>query len=403
MVGFRLLSNFILFSALWLGLFALNEAQAGKNKHDVSAVKIGEKRSDPDGEIEESDSKRLCTEESSTSSCSGLSDDLSTGSLQGDEYYTVVFSYEAYLQLIDKANAGDVGASTEVLLRIQNGHIFDAWDKDIQLENWAYMPQAETDNFYAYFIIAVFKDPMDLYDYPNLITNLQARASAGQAHAQSVLGLAYMHGRGVEKNMNEALKWWTFAAGQNDVIAQRHAGLINFQQGDFVQSYVWWTIAESNGDILSKVYLGINFWHGYGVDQSDQLAVHYWKPAAELGNPVAQTYFGLALWHGRGIEKNEDLALYYWHLAADEGRVSAQANLGNAYWHLNQTEIAIGYWTLAASQGNAAAQTNLGKVAWFNKDYVKAIEWWELAVSQGSESAKANLEYARTFFESSTA
>ena len=58
-------------------------------------------------------------------------------------------------------------------------------------------------------------------------------ARAGDARAQTSLGLMYARGYGVTRNLAEAHRWWNFAAIQNDPGAQYNLGL-TYSRGEGV-------------------------------------------------------------------------------------------------------------------------------------------------------------------------
>lgn len=79
--------------------------------------------------------------------------------------------------------------------------------------------------------------------------NLRALAEQGDAEAQFVLGTMYRDGQGVEKNLEETLKWWEMAAELGHVDAQFALG--NIYSGgfgvarDYVLSYMWFDITAA--------------------------------------------------------------------------------------------------------------------------------------------------------------
>jgi TPR repeat protein len=87
----------------------------------------------------------------------------------------------------------------------------------------------------------------------------KARAEAGDANAQSNLGVMYKNGQGVEQDFKKALKWWQKAADQGNAIAQSNLGFMYYngqgvEQND-VTAYAWWNIAATNGN--QKVKKGL--------------------------------------------------------------------------------------------------------------------------------------------------
>ena len=85
---------------------------------------------------------------------------------------------------------------------------------------------------------------------------LVKEAEAGVAEAQSELGMCYFKGRGVAKDYEEAVKWWTKAAEQ--------------------------------GDALAQFCLGNTYFTGEGVTKDEKEAVKWCTKAAEQGFPPAK-------------------------------------------------------------------------------------------------------------------
>ena len=81
---------------------------------------------------------------------------------------------------------------------------------------------------------------------------LRKAAEAGDARAQNSIGIAYQWGQGVEKDYNEAVKWFRAAAKQNYASAQFNLG-VSYLEGEGVEvdhrkATAWFTLAKENGD-----------------------------------------------------------------------------------------------------------------------------------------------------------
>lgn len=80
-------------------------------------------------------------------------------------------------------------------------------------------------------------------------SDVRALAEQGNPEAQFILGSMYRDGQGVEKNLEETLKWWEMAAELGNVDAQFALG--NIYSGgfgvtqDYVQSYMWFDITAA--------------------------------------------------------------------------------------------------------------------------------------------------------------
>ena len=91
-------------------------------------------------------------------------------------------------------------------------------------------------------------------------------AEQGNSAAQLTLGSLYHNGAGVERNLEEAVKWYRMAAKQGVPKAQF---------------------------LLAQCYL-----RGEGVERSNALASQYLMEAAALGDPEARSFLD-SIMHGR--------------------------------------------------------------------------------------------------------
>ena len=85
---------------------------------------------------------------------------------------------------------------------------------------------------------------------------LAQRANRGRADAQCSIGLCYENGTGIEKNDEEAVRWYRKAAEQGFAPAQ------------------------------SK--LGFSYMRGTGVEKNEEEAVRWFRKAAKQGDRTAQ-------------------------------------------------------------------------------------------------------------------
>ncbi len=150
---------------------------------------------------------------------------------------------------------------------------------------------------------------------PPGIQALSERALAGDAGAQLDLGFAYDSGRGVERNLAEAAKWYRLAAEQGLAQAQHNLGVM-YAAGDGVafdpaQAVRWYLKAANQGHRDAQFNLAIHYEEGQGVPQ-DFTAAHDWSlKAAEAGLPEAQYHLGNLYVGGQGVARNNILA-YKW-------------------------------------------------------------------------------------------
>jgi hypothetical protein len=86
---------------------------------------------------------------------------------------------------------------------------------------------------------------------------LRTSAEKGKADAQYLLAFAYQNGDFVNKNMTEAVRWYTAAALQGHMASQHNLGVIHMQgigvAKNYEKAYAWALLAKENGnDTLAR-------------------------------------------------------------------------------------------------------------------------------------------------------
>lgn len=131
-------------------------------------------------------------------------------------------------------------------------------------------------------------------DVRNLDADRKA-AEAGDASAQFTMGSRYEDGRGVDRDMKEAIDWYRKAA--------------------------------ANGNVEALAYLGVIYDRGRGVKQDDAEAATWYRKAADKGHGRAQFALGVFNLYGRGMPKNKDEARAWLERARDSGVRGAESAL----------------------------------------------------------------------------
>jgi TPR repeat protein len=155
------------------------------------------------------------------------------------------------------------------------------------------------------------------------VTEVRAKAEAGDAAAQAQLGRLYAKGEGVTNSYAEAAKWYRRSADQGNSDGQ-------FGLGELYEA-------------------------GRGVNQDPNEAVKYYRLAADQGNVGAQYTLGFSYEAGRGVPKDHIQAAKWFRLAADQGDPYSQYDLGQRY------ELGLGVGV----------------------DRVEALKWYLIAGAQG--------------------
>lgn len=214
-------------------------------------------------------------------------------------------------------------------------------------------------------------------DYDSLSADeLIALANNGDVEAMDTLGAAYEDGEddedsgilGIEKDLEEAVKWYRKAAEQGYAPAQDSLGdCHHFGHGvdvDYVEAVKWYRKAAEQGYRFAQFSLGMCYHFGHGVDEDDIEAVKWYRKAAEQGFDYAQFWLGKCYCFGYGVDIDYIEAVKWYRKAAEQGFDTAQWLLGDCYYcgrGVDEDKVkAVKWYRKAAEQGNAYAKTDLG-------------------------------------------
>lgn len=133
-------------------------------------------------------------------------------------------------------------------------------------------------------------------------------------------------------------------------------------------------------------------------------AVRLLEPLAQAGNATAQTRLGLLYYHGHGVRESDAAALKWFERAARQGLAEAQFQLGNMYAYglavlppeQDPNRLAAQWYFEAALQGHAEAQYSLGILfltgSGVEVSQTEARKWIGRAAALGHADAKAYLD-----------
>jgi len=156
--------------------------------------------------------------------------------------------------------------------------------------------------------------------YARAIPMLRLAADAGHPRAETLLGRLYEEGRGTEKDIAEAKRWYRFAVehGESEAMAALGRLLLN----------------ETGPDVRS-------------------MARQLFQQAAQLGDPDGQYYFGWTLMQAQDASRDEKQAYSWFVKAANQGHVGAQLAVATHLmkgWGVAKDRKAAGEWLLRAAQ-----------------------------------------------------
>lgn len=238
---------------------------------------------------------------------------------------------------------------------------------------------------------------------------LNETAKKGNAAAQTLLGICYRDGFGIEVHRTASVKWIQKAAEQGYAPAQMmygfhlmddSRGLEKFYSDIFAEGIRWIQKSAQQGYARAQVLLGTCYLNGMGIllvedDEDDEdnaeeivselmRAVQWIQKAAEQEDRAAQTILGIclmedgnALWNilgpnmirtdfrdewvkMLGIERSNTRAIDWFRRAAEQGHPEGQALLGCCFLEgltsVNNSAEGMNWLRKAASQGCSKAQ-----------------------------------------------
>jgi uncharacterized protein len=181
------------------------------------------------------------------------------------------------------------------------------------------------------------------------ISQLQARAEAGDASAQALLGKAYEDGDGVPKSDQKAFQWYRRAAEQGHAESQNKVGILYSQ--------------------------------GYGVDRSKEEAVVWYLKAARQKNGKALFNLGAAYYNGDGV-RIDDVESYAWFLLAkDAGNPAADDAVKRAASE-NPRQLSSIFTKIAEMYKRGDE---------LPKDSAEALRWYRKAADAGDSKASVTV------------
>jgi TPR repeat protein len=128
-------------------------------------------------------------------------------------------------------------------------------------------------------------------DYARASRLSRPLAENGDARAQSMLGLLYLHGRGVPQDDLGAAYWFRLAADQGEARAQFNLGLM-YAEGrgmphDYAEAARWYRLAADRNHAQAQYNLALAYAKGEGVSQ-DYVSAHMWFNLAAAHFPASE-------------------------------------------------------------------------------------------------------------------
>ena len=242
------------------------------------------------------------------------------------------------------------------------------------------------DDGWFYRLIDMYRDTGDrAQDYITAYNYYFEIAEKDDCEIKCNLGVMYKKGKGVKRDDQKALYWFTKASEQGCKRANFHIGMM-----------------YENGDGVKKNYLkALDYFMDSGVySEHIKNKIEIYKKEAEVGEGELQYKLGLIYENGIGIRKYSKSAIYWYKKAASNGIRDANNRLACLYYrnHDNESfEKAFDLLKKHAEIGDASTQCLLAEIYEDEGDYENSLKWCEKASAKGDCHATHNL--ALLYFE----
>jgi len=163
------------------------------------------------------------------------------------------------------------------------------------------------------------------------ISLLKEKAESGDIKAMRELGMAYMEGNGVEKDMDAVFKWIEKAAEHGDAESQADLADMLRTIESFDEALSWDQKAAEQGWAPSQHNLAVCYKDGIGTPVNLEKQFYWYQKAAENGNVLSQLRLSRCYLQGDGTPQDFQQSVYWLQQASDKGNAEAKRRLGAAY------------------------------------------------------------------------
>jgi hypothetical protein len=145
-------------------------------------------------------------------------------------------------------------------------------------------------------------------NYTKAYSILMPLAETGDQDAQLFIGSMYNFGQGVEKNENEAFKWFKLAAEQGLAEGQLELSKIYNSKKNYKEAFKWGLLAAKQNESEAQAFIGNMYLGGLGIIKNEKEAFKWIELSTEnqkeKGKLDAFYLLGLLYEEGIGTKKN---------------------------------------------------------------------------------------------------
>jgi len=171
--------------------------------------------------------------------------------------------------------------------------------------------------------------------FASSIKLLEPLAQNGNPEAQWYLACSHYHGRGTNKNLEQAANWFEESAINGYVKAQNYIGQLYWEGKGVKKSYakakMWYQAAIKNGSNRAIAGMGHLYLLGLGVKKNPGKAYTYFKESAAKHDSWGLATLGWFYESGNVVKQDFHKAAELYQKSVSMGNGQACHNLGLAY------------------------------------------------------------------------
>ena len=263
------------------------------------------------------------------------------------------------------------------------------------------LPVAEAGDSRAQYVIGTFyyygKGVAE--NHHTAATWFKRSAQQDLVDSQAILGHQYIHGDGIEKNLEKGLELLELAASKGHPHACFTLGnIFHFPRHGKMNRWKaieYYKLAINYGSTLAKEYLADLF-----CENGDNgIALKLYLEAWEEGSMTSAFNAGTMFEHGKGCEINNEMAFKLYLLAANAGVTMAEHNVGAFYYNgkyvEKDVENALFWYLRAAKKDSVLSQHCIGMMYLkgdLDQDISVALSWLEKAAENGYEPSQGYIK-----------
>ncbi len=292
----------------------------------------------------------------------------------------------AFRCFIKAATTGNAEAQYQMGIIVQDGNVISgainsaSVPRTKKAQEW-FMDAAKNGHTIAQCLLGIHYYKRK--NYPEALKWFHKSAKQKYSRAINNLGLMHHEGKGVEKNLFTAFKYYSEAAAKGYIPARDNVRLLYvYVSQDDYDNYIKLCAAVKNGEADALYKLAMMYRHGKNLKPNAFTTYNLLSKSAEQGHIKAKkelAYFSIT---------DDDYANYMKLIKpVQKGDIDAQIKLAKLYGKV-KIYYMRNYWlTSAAKQGNIKAYLELGKIEARARHFRDALKWYKIAADKGNSEA----------------